>query len=54
MIDNEKNKEEIKIGRKDILAAIIAEFEILFPLALGGILIFTLVLLFIGNVWFRN
>lgn len=46
--------EKVKIGIKDVIAIMIAQFQILFPLAIGAAVIITLVMLFIMKVWFRQ
>ena len=48
------NEEKQKIGWDDILAIMIAQFQILFPIALGFIVIIVLLLLFIMKVWLRH
>lgn len=51
--DDEVNKEKVKIGGKDILAAIIAEFEILMPIAIIACVVFALLLL-VFSKWFSK
>lgn len=49
-----KTDEKVKIGWDDILAIMIAQFQILFPIALGTVVIVVLLLLFIMKVWLRQ
>lgn len=46
--------EREKIGWKDILAIAIAQLSILIPIALGGALVMTLLLLFFTKVWMKG
>lgn len=42
------------IGWKDVLAIMIAQFQILMPIMIGAALIMTLLLFIIMKVWVRN
>lgn len=52
--DNDENKKREKIGFKDILAIVLAQYAILIPIVLGAIFIFFLLLLFVSKVWLRG
>lgn len=45
---------EEAVGWKDILAIIIAQFQILMPIMLGAALIMSLVLFIIMKVWIKS
>jgi hypothetical protein len=47
-------EENIKIGWDDILAIMIAQFQILFPLAMGFALLIVLLLVFLMKVWLKQ
>lgn len=47
-------QEHEKIGWDDLLAIMIAEFQILFPLAIGAVVIISLLLLFFMKVWLKQ
>lgn len=47
------NEEKPKLGFKDLLAIMIAQFEILMPIAIGAAVIMGLVLLFLLKVWIK-
>lgn len=47
-------EEKAKLHWDDIFAIMIAQFQILLPLAIAGAIILTLVLLFIMKVWLRQ
>ncbi len=42
------------IGWKDIVAIIIAQFQILMPIILGAVLVMSLVLFIIMKIWIRS
>jgi hypothetical protein len=50
--DIEKD-DRVRIGFKDLIAMIIAQFMILLPIAVAAIVVFYLVLLFFSKVWLR-
>ena len=52
--DNDEDKKREKIGFKDILAIVLAQYAILIPIVLGAIFIFFLLLLFVSKVWLRG
>jgi hypothetical protein len=54
-MQEEKNnfEEPIKLEWKDIAAIMIAQFQILIPLALGAVVIITLIMLFLMKVWLK-
>jgi hypothetical protein len=57
--DNNQEKslvkeEEFKVGWDDILAIMIAQFQVLFPIALGFVAIIILLLLLIMKVWLKQ
>lgn len=52
--NDEKNEEKIKFGFKDLLAIMIAQFEILMPIAIGAVVVIGLVLLFLTKFWLRT
>jgi hypothetical protein len=47
-------EEKLKIGWDDILAIMIAQFQILFPLVIGFVVIIALVLIFLMKVWLKH
>lgn len=49
----EKTADESKFGFKDLIAVMIAQFQILMPIILGGLFLMFLVLLFMTKVWLR-
>jgi hypothetical protein len=56
MVNNENNTEnklcqEAKFGFKDTIAMIIAVFQVFLPIFAVALVIFTIVILFIGKVW---
>lgn len=63
-MDDKKNSEmndkknykliEEKIGLKDLLAIMIAQFQILLPILIGAVVVFIIILLFLTKVWFKN
>lgn len=55
MEDKNKFNEDgtMKPGWKDLVAIMIAQFQILMPLAIGAIVIMTLLMLFLVNVWMK-
>ena len=59
MFKRKKDKKELtekqeKIGWDDLLAIMIAQFQILFPLAMGAVIVIVLILLFLVKVWLRQ
>lgn len=42
---------ELKLGRKDIVALVVAAFQIIMPFAIGVAAIYFLIILFITKVW---
>ena len=50
---NDLQGEEV-IGWKDIVAIMIAQFQILMPIMLGAILVMSLLLFIIMKVWIRS
>lgn len=56
MDDKEKlinDGERPKLGFKDLFAIMIAQFEILMPIAIGAVVIMGLVLFFLLKVWIK-
>jgi hypothetical protein len=51
--DKNKLEEPIKLEWKDILAIMIAQFQILAPIALGAIIVMTLLMVFFLKVWIK-
>lgn len=47
-------QEHEKIGWDDLLAIMIAQFQILFPLAIGALAILALLLLLLVKVWLKQ
>jgi hypothetical protein len=50
----QQNEEKVKVGWHDLLAIMIAQFQILFPLAVGFVVVIGLLLLFFVKVWLRQ
>ena len=50
---SENEKKPVNVGWKDILAAIIAEFEILMPIVIIACVIFALLIFLIDRFWLR-
>lgn len=48
-----KKLKEANLGAKDIVALIIALAELLIPIAMGIVLIYFLIILFLTKVWMR-
>lgn len=52
--DKDKLADNERIGWKDILAIMIAQFEIIMPLAIGAVIIFGIVLYLLMKFWIRG
>lgn len=47
------DEEKPKLGFKDLLAIMIAQFEILMPIGIGAVLVMGLLLFFLLKVWIK-
>jgi hypothetical protein len=46
--------DQLHLEKSDIIAIMIAQFQILMPLALIAVVIFTLLMLFLMKIWLRT
>lgn len=55
-LDEKKDEtsEKEKLGFKDLFAIMLAQFSILIPIAIGAIVVMSLIMLFVTKVWMRN
>ena len=54
MQDNkERSEEPVRLEWKDVVAIMIAQFEILAPIVLGAVVVMTLLMLFFMKVWIK-
>jgi hypothetical protein len=49
-----KDEKKVKVGWHDLFAIMIAQFQILLPLAVGFVVVIGLLLLFFVKVWLRQ
>lgn len=53
-LDNIKTDDVEGIGWRDIVAIVVAQFQIMMPIIIGAILVMGLLLLILMKVWIQN